>query len=743
MTDISSLSNTNNNTKSNWLIAAIITFILAAIPFSIGKYYEFNTDDPFDGALNIYHAHELCLGKHLGVDVFPSARPATLLVNFIGVKLFGYSEFGPKLIQTLMQITALGFAFACVRKLFGNIPACFAVVLGAFYLSSQPYAKFGNVKEQYMIACMIISACAFIFYELDNTKKIWLFTCGALAINTWYFKPTGFSLLLAILAYMTVTTLMRKRTFACFSGQIVSLAIGSTIGLIPLIVFYLWQGQLGSLLGGFPAAPAILVTIIYCIILGLRKGIKVANQHTEKINKKIIQRGSIAIVSALVITTVAFSFMGQAKQFLMDIPIVGYPVELLSSAFDFSTSFSEKFYSLIFSDSGYVAGSRIVSTFSKQFAEVNRYSHSFVIPIGLGLAAIAWAIFSRFKKGNPETSSDTQSNSIINQIMIFLAIWWLLDMLFIWISPRTYVQYFLPPNGSAMFLAGYILCRSFKNNIAFCFIGAAWLAVEIFTASQSTAEYSALVIIVAIITFLAGAAAAVIKTLPKPKLILQAVFIIAILIANKGNYNAIDDKLESTRQFKEAGGALWQTVGKDIKNNSSENDTIFVWGWYPGIYVAAQRSCSAKHPAYANMHSDIPQDVGYRIDNYVEELSKNPPLFIVDSQKMHYPYYEHPVYDLWMTVPLDIGRNPKRNILQKKAEIQAFEKQYYTQVKKYCIALTTQEKRAGGPLSKEKAEELAELEVERHKKMEPLRDFVMKNYQPYKRFATMVVYKRK
>ncbi len=736
----------------NWLVPAIITLVIAAIPFIIGKYYEFNTDDPFDGALNIFHAHELSLGKKLGVDIFPSAGAATLLVNFIGIKLFGYSEIGPIIIQSFMQIAALSCAFICIRKLFGNIPACISVILGSFYLSCQPYAKFGNVKEQYMIACMIIAACSFIYYELYN-KKYLLMICGAFAINTWYFKPTGFSLAAALLVYLVISSIQRKRNFAGLLKEISLLSIGSTIGLIPLILFYLWQKQLGSFIADFPAAPAILITVLYFIVIGLKYGIQKVNQHSERINKNLIRRGAIAVVAALVITTVVFSFMGQTKQFLMDIPVIGYPVEVISSAFEAGSSFTDKFYGKIFSDSGYVAGSRIVSTFSKQFAEVARYSHSFVIPIGLGLAAIVWSIFARlFNKANTADNSTDNTNSIVNRLMIFLSIWWLLDMIFIWISPRAYVQYFLPPNGSIMFLAGYILYQSIKNNIGFIFIGAAWLAAELFTAGSSTNPFSVTAISAACITLAAGIIFVFVKnkTFAIPALI--AALCISFLLANSSNYTAMSKKLNDVKAAKVNNGPSWQLIGYKIKESSHPEDQIYVWGWYPGVYVAADRSCPATQPAYSDMHSDPPQTVTNKIKRLVKQLKNNPPLYIVDSQKMHYPANDHPLFDLWPTNPLGTSyffnnpktRKPALRELLKINQINSYNQSYDMQVKAWCLGLTKRHVEAK-TITQEKAEELAELEVERHKAMLPLRQFVVDNYTPIRLpgLEQMVILKRK
>ena len=68
----------------------LLALVIAAIPFAYGKYIEFNTNDAFDSGLNVYHAKCIVDGQKIGTSVFPSARPATLLFNVIGVGLFGY-----------------------------------------------------------------------------------------------------------------------------------------------------------------------------------------------------------------------------------------------------------------------------------------------------------------------------------------------------------------------------------------------------------------------------------------------------------------------------------------------------------------------------------------------------------------------------------------------------------------------------------------------------------------------------
>ena len=119
------------------LATVIVVIILAMIPFYYGKYIEFNSDDPYDGSLNIYTAQRIIDGQKISVDIFPSTRPATLLVNIVGVKLFGYSELGPKLIQMAMQLTAFILMFYTLRKVYGFLPASVAVILASGHNSAR------------------------------------------------------------------------------------------------------------------------------------------------------------------------------------------------------------------------------------------------------------------------------------------------------------------------------------------------------------------------------------------------------------------------------------------------------------------------------------------------------------------------------------------------------------------------------------------------------------------------------
>ena len=398
----------------------VLVAVLAAIPFFYGKYREFHTDDPFDSGMNIYTARQILEGGKIGVEVFPSARPATLLANVIGVGLFGYSEFGPKLMQMLMQMAALGLLFYTLRKVYGNLPAAMAVILASFYLSCPFFAKFGNVKEQYMIACMIVAACGLILRH-GGGAWWWLVISGGAAINAYYFKQTGVSVAIAMVIYVLAQPILRQRTWREMGKDFLGLGAGILIGLIPLSVFYTWQG---------------------CFV-----------------------------------------------PFILEIPRL---------AINFIFSFFRGTTPAAIGGGSYVGGSKQVSDFANQFATVFRYYQSFVVPIGFGLLAIGWKvtrtiIFNRtrlrafgllialllvwfllrshiryqllldiavvFLAGFLLYYFHITVNDFQDRLVLLFGIWWLLDMALVWISPRSYVQYYLPLNGSAALLAGYDLYR--------------------------------------------------------------------------------------------------------------------------------------------------------------------------------------------------------------------------------------------------------------------------------------------
>ena len=230
------------NTKG--ILIVVITIILAAIPFYMGKYFEFNFPGPYDSAANVYSAKHILDGAEIGVDETPSAALGTLLVNILGVWLFGFSEFGPKLIQAILQAGSLVMMFIAIRRLFGILSAAILVIIASFFLSAPLIAKFGNVKEQYMICFMVIGISFFVLHQL---KGKWYLAVLAGAFVSWapLFKPTGYSVIGALGLFVIAQPFLKNRTWKQTAIDIGLLATGFVIAIAPLYIWLIgWKVQM-------------------------------------------------------------------------------------------------------------------------------------------------------------------------------------------------------------------------------------------------------------------------------------------------------------------------------------------------------------------------------------------------------------------------------------------------------------------------------------------------------------------
>jgi hypothetical protein len=149
----------------------------------------------------------------------------------------------------------------------------------------------------------------------------------------------------------------------------------------------------------------------------------------------------------------------------------------------------------------------------------------------------------------------------------------------------------------------------------------------------------------------------------------------------------------------------WQNVGEYIRNRTSENDKIYVWGWVPGIYVSAQRlsptasACIMPRPAPANLANSISE--------ILEDFKREKPKFIVDSRKLHIPT-DWPPYELWPIAHIDTPSGkagwfvPNNRIVTEK-----YDKWWAELLRK----------------------NFGEEEADRYLILAPLRQFVMDNYE--------------
>jgi hypothetical protein len=707
------------------IIAIAVTLLLGGIPFGLGKYIEFNSPDPFDGSAYAYSARHLLDGARLGVDENPTANPGTLAVNLIGVKLFGFSDTGPKVVQLLLQLAGGIFMFWTVRKVFGATAAAVSTITAAIYLSAPLIAKFGNVKEQYMIVFMISAACCFLLSE--HFSKKWLMVlCGFFAVQGYYFKPTGISIVAAVILYLLIHRSLNRRWKGLFADLLLVLH-GMMAGLIVPASVFLWQQRMDMMLTTFPVA-AIRFGLGLIALASLAIGIVYVVrryrvwQSLTAIPKPLVIKGAVAAASALLIGAVGVTAanLHHAKTYpslsvgqdlagyVRDMPFVAGPVKV----YHFGQTSVRNVLGAVGYKGGYAENSWKGTSLSRLAPQVFRYYKALSVPILLALASIAAAavMHGRMLLG--------RRSSPVNPAVWMLAIWWMLDMGLIWVSPRSYEQYYLPLCGSAAMLGAFGV-RAWSRNMQTAAFRFPWIAAGL-------------------------GAALLLGSLSIPIFIGQRFSpdTGADYTANGGQRKR--GYADALKRVSSKPTLPWQTVGDYIRTHTTPDDRIYVWGWVPGIYVRAQRMAPVPKAFESDMHIHPPRFLARRITTLVNLMQANPPRFIVDSRKRHFPN-DRPPLELWphtaaqnnpygTPLPNDPALVSQYDQLYMRLLGEQFDprQQGYGHLPGLTTWLFLQ------PWTKAMPDEALRYEA-----MQPLRTFVMNNYRIVGHYGEHVLFERK
>ncbi|MDH4240553.1 MAG: glycosyltransferase family 39 protein [Phycisphaerae bacterium] len=601
--------------NKKYLIFAIVA-ILAAIPFSLGKYFELSTPGPYDSGAYVYSAKHILDGAVIGVDEKPSAQLGTLLVNMLGVRLFGFSETGPKLIQGILQAAALVLMFIAIYKLFGTLPVAVSVIVASTYLSAPLIAKFGNVKEQYMIAFMVMSISCFVLRQLGGGWW-WAVLAGAFVIWAPLFKQTGASAMAAIGLFVLIQPLFKHKSWKQTASDIGLLAAGAVIAIAPAFIWlltshngqmlpyaFIWKPIISSLTSS-PQDPEI-------------KPI----EHEKEPNTPQDKPAEKGLLTKLLPGYVSESWLALEPKERQEV-----------------------------------------------VRRVFRYYKLLILPIALAIGAIAVRIV---KLINRVVSAKKVKKINYDRFVFLFTVWWLLDMAFVWISPRSYEQYYLPLNASGAMLGAYLI-GAYTNLLANPVNKNVWRVVGL------------------------------IGLLVMIGMSWHIFFGIEKSPHTGGPYGekrrGYAQKLKEIANRKKGAKGYWEIVSEYIRNDSKESDTIYVWGWVPGIYVQAQRLSPVPEAFEGTMHTLSPKVLSKKIEAMVSTFEKKPPKFIVDTHKVHFP---------WDRPPLELWPQTQRGFLPlDKKTIDKYDADYAQMLH----------------------EKIEPDEALRYKAMQPFREFVMNNYQ--------------
>ena len=667
------------------MVPIVVSFAVAAIPFGYGRYFEINSPGAYDSGAYAYSAYRVLNGAQIGVDEIPSAKLGTLLVNMLGVGLFGYSDAGPKIIQGMLQAVAFVLMFFSLRKLYGTLAGALAITVTAIYLSSPAIAKFGNVKEQYMIAFMVMGISCFVVRQ-SGGRWFWALLAGALAVWAPLFKETGVSAIAAMGLFVLIQPILKHRTLKQTGQDIGLLLAGAVLSIAPI---FIW-------LDAVDAKMARPYAFAWKMILPAKPApAPVAIEPNESSNNAAAAK----------------------------------PGQEADQSSDVSSSSPNP--------SGYIGASRSFRGLAEQFPIVMRFYRLLILPVALGLGAIIARIIRlipalrRRSAANEKKRADETAPTFPNRFVFLFAVWWLLDMAFVWISPRSYDQYYLPLNASGAMLGAY-LAGLFQYQLKRARQKSIWMGLG---------AAALLVMMIMVWPIFAG-----VSKSPHH----GGIYKNASGIPEKRRGYA--QKLEEIADRKAGRIGAWEMVARQVKGDPADNYTIYVWGWYPGIYVAAGRVSSTPVAFESEMHILTPAVLAGRIQQLVNDFRAHPPRYIIDSQKMHYPNYDHPVFDLW---PRWLNKSrrlfdlrpsiwqgePKLEYLTL-AELKQYRKLLAAQVEQYCMLKLTSPYRQGGPLPKDRAKSLAQQERIRHEIMHALREFVMTHYRPVSSQYGMFIFER-
>ncbi|MHC4075394.1 MAG: ArnT family glycosyltransferase [Planctomycetota bacterium] len=589
--------------KSVLILAVIV--IAAGLPFGLGKYIEFNLPDAYDSGAYIYSAKHILDGAKIGVDEKPSAQIGTLLVNILGVWMFGFNETGPTVVQAILQAGALVLMFIAMRRLFGGLAAGLGVTIAAIYLSAPLIAKFGNVKEQYMIAFMVMAISCFVIRQLGG-KWVWAVLAGALVSWAPLFKPTGTSAIGAMVVFVLCQPFLKNRSWKETLVEIGLLLAGAAAAIGPI---YIWM------------------------------------------------------LAAEVKMSLPYSFVWKTLgQFL---PTGGTTAKAAG---------------------GYVVGGRKLIPFAEQWPRVLRYYGLLILPIALATGAIVTRIAILISRAAGKGQTEAKK---YDRFVLLLAIWWILDMAFVWISPRSYEQYYLPLTGSAAMLGGYL--------------------IALYSDKLSAGRYAMRWQILGLAGFLVM------------MIMAQHIFLGVSRSPHTGRKYAEKQRgylqgLRRASQYRKGAKGSWQRVGEYMRTHSRPSDKIYVWGWFPGIYVQAQRFSSASR-AFC-MTRIAPKALAATAAGLLAEFEREMPKFIVDTRKREIPTNRPPL-ELWPIVA--------------KGMLGATQTMPLPANNKPLIARYDRE------WSKLLRGKFDEDEALRYEALKPFREFVMNNYRIVRPFGEHIL----
>jgi 4-amino-4-deoxy-L-arabinose transferase-like glycosyltransferase len=579
------------------LLVILSLAIFAGIPFALGKYFELSYPDAYDSGSYVYSAQHVLSGARVGYEEKPSAQAGTLLVNMLGVKLTGFNETGSKVLQGLFQAAALALMFVTLRRVWGTLAGVIGVTVASVYLSAPVIAKSGNVKEQFMIALMVLGICSFIWYRLSG-RWWWALLTGMFLIGGPLFKQTGVSAIAAVGLFVLAGPLLHHETWKKVGKDLVLLVAGALVTLTPICA---WYASMGTPLLYWP----------YSFALGP-----------------------------------VFKLAGADLKYVADTgdaPAAAPQAPAVPTAEKKDDSLILRLLPGYVSDSWRMLGP---AERKETLVRVLRYYRVLILPIALALAALLARaiILLRARRGELKTPEAPDTGRFV----LLLGLWWFFDMAFVWISPHSYEQYYLPLNASGAMLGSYFV-GLYAHRLRTDREGPRWMVLGL-------VGLLAMIVLSWHIFFGVWYSPHSGVRQPKPyrgylqkwqEIHEPPTYPPPALVAKYLPHYRVRSQVDEY---------AWRLTAEYVRQHSQPNDGLYVWGWVSGLYVQAQRLSPTPKAFEGTMHTLPPEQLQERIEEILAAFAKHPPKYIIDARKDHFPWNRPPL-ELWPIASFGAGKD--------------------------------------------------------------------------------------
>ena len=200
-----------------------VAWALVLVSMSVLAVDSFISDCGGDACLFTYVAKGILQGEIPYLDRWDNKGPLLYLLHAIGLMI--NEEWGIWAVQGLFLLGTVWFAFALLRKLFGLLPALFALAVFLAYFSR--FAPPGNYTEQFGLLFQLLTLYFFIRSEEDSKPvptqpqfTLLHFGIGALGAASFLLRPNLVALWIVIGVYWLVVRgkSLRKLATAVVGG---------------------------------------------------------------------------------------------------------------------------------------------------------------------------------------------------------------------------------------------------------------------------------------------------------------------------------------------------------------------------------------------------------------------------------------------------------------------------------------------------------------------------------------------